>query len=413
MAHISISKFTSQLTFLLVLLISQPSLASIPAQSLQSHEFPMTEMVGYQTQFWYLIFSRYNSKHAVIHDTVYPNIIVDVIDFQAFAKRYNNGRAFSRAERRDIANRYLKRYEQAIEQVRRDGLKPKRGQAMESRILSVYSNHPEGIKHLKAGKVSLRYQTGLSDEFARAAERAQNYLPYMERIFRRHGLPHELTRIAFVESMFNEQALSKVGASGIWQFMPATARQFMLVNRHIDERNSPIKASEAAARLLAHNYKRLKSWPLAITAYNHGAGGMARAVRVLGTRDIDHIIRNYQAKSFGFASRNFYAEFLAARAVYQTRFNHLFQPASNPLNISNIKLPYPMSVHQLVRYTPLNEEMIKRYNACLKSDLFGKNRYQVLPRDFELIVPLPLANEVQAAVRRIAISQNNTRGNRS
>ncbi|MFW7380173.1 MAG: lytic transglycosylase domain-containing protein [Oligoflexus sp.] len=394
-------------------LSNKPAIAMDSAKIGQSVEFPMPQMVSYQTQFWYQIFSRYTSSQAVIHDVVYPNIIIDVIDFQAFAKRYNGGQAFSRKQRREIAERYQKRYEEAIVRIRQEGPKQAARHAMEKRVLSVYSHHPEGIKYLLKGEVGLRYQTGLADEFARAARRAQSYLPYMERIFRRHQVPTELTRIAFVESMFNESALSKVGASGIWQFMPATAKQFMLVNHQIDERNSPIKATEAAARLLASNYKRLKTWPLAITAYNHGAGGMSRAVRTIGTRDLGEIIKNYQSNSFGFASRNFYAEFLAARAVYETRYDHRYQPSPNPLNISNIKLTQPVSIHQLVAYTPLDEETIKRYNGCLSPKLFKHQRYQLLPRDFELIVPINLAHDVRAAMQRIIVSQNHRQGNRS
>jgi len=414
MTFMSYQKFTTIYALLLLgLLTGRSAAAAINSSAVGSIEYPMPEMVSHQTQFWYLIFSRYSSSQAVIHDTIYPNIIIDVIDFQSFAKRFNDGKSFTREQRRDIANRYQKRYEMAIERIRREGPKSAGKHAMEKRILSVYSNHSEGMRHLLKGDPSLRYQTGLADEFARAAERAQNYLPYMERIFRSHNLPIELTRIAFVESMFNESALSKVGASGIWQFMPATAQQFMLVNSNIDERNSPIKATEAAARLLSRNYSSLKTWPLAITAYNHGAGGMSRAVRTVGTRDLGEIIKNYRSKSFGFASRNFYAEFLAARAVYETRYNHLYQPSPNPMNISNIKLTRPISLHQLVRYTPLDEETIRKYNGCLNPQLFKGNRYHLLPQNFELIVPQSIANDVRIAVHRLIVSENRRQGNRS
>ena len=83
----------------------------------------------------------------------------------------------------------------------------------------------------------------------------------MEQIFEDHNIPKNLTRIAFVESMFNEKAISKVGASGVWQFMPSTAKDFIIVDKYIDERNSPIKATEAAAKLLKANFKLLGSWP--------------------------------------------------------------------------------------------------------------------------------------------------------
>jgi membrane-bound lytic murein transglycosylase D len=83
----------------------------------------------------------------------------------------------------------------------------------------------------------------------------------------------------------------------------------------IDERNDPWIATIAASRLLRANYERTRSWPLALTGYNHGIGGMERAARQLGTRDMATIIERYKSRSFGFASRNFYCEFLAALEV--------------------------------------------------------------------------------------------------
>jgi membrane-bound lytic murein transglycosylase D len=410
--------FTTVLLFVIGWQLSPtPGAASWLAPKKQSdvayHRFPVPKQVSYQAQFWRLIFSHYTGSHAVIHDPVLPNIVIDVIDFNAFADRFNDGQSFPYSQRRQIAERYIARYEKAISRLQREGRKAVRHGAMEKRIYNVYRNHPEGKKRLFSDPITLRYQTGLADEFRLAARRAQKYLPYMERIFRHHGVPAELTRIAFVESMFNEKAVSKVGASGIWQFMPTTARRFMLVNRYFDERNSPIKASTAAARLLAHNYKRLKTWPLAITAYNHGAGGMARAVRRVGTRDLGQIIRQYSHPSFGFASSNFYAEFLAAKSVYKRRHDHRFRHKHNPMSITHIKLPKPVSVHQLIRYTPLDESTLKRYNACLKPNVFERDRYRLLPRDYQIIVPKQLASRVQRALRHIIVSANRKRGYRS
>jgi hypothetical protein len=79
----------------------------------------------------------------------------------------------------------------------------------------------------------------------------------------------------------------------------------------VDERRDPIASTRAAARYLRVLHHRLKSWPLAISAYNHGPGGIVRAVHSAGSTDIGDIIRRHHSARFGFASRNFYAEFLA------------------------------------------------------------------------------------------------------
>src|SRR4029450_7193723 len=94
--------------------------------------------------------------------------------------------------------------------------------------------------------------------------------------------------------------------------MPATGRLYMEVSSSVDERRDPIASTRAAARYLSRSYERLGNWPLAITSYNHGPNGMARAIGGAGSANIVNIIRYYGGPGFGFASRNFYAEFLAA-----------------------------------------------------------------------------------------------------
>ena len=97
--------------------------------------------------------------------------------------------------------------------------------------------------------------------------------------------------------------------------MPATGRIYgMTVNRTIDERLDPILAANAAARYLGDAHRKLGTWPLAITSYNHGQGGMANAKRMHGD-DIGRIVHDYKGRYFGFSSRNFYASFMAAREV--------------------------------------------------------------------------------------------------
>ena len=91
-------------------------------------------------------------------------------------------------------------------------------------------------------------------------------------MLKRHGVPEEIAALPHVESSFNPEAYSKVGAAGLWQFMPSTAKRFMRVDGIVDERLDPYSATEAAANLMLYNYRLLGSWPLTVTAYNHGPG---------------------------------------------------------------------------------------------------------------------------------------------
>jgi membrane-bound lytic murein transglycosylase D len=372
--------------------------------------FPATPLVKAQSEFWIKVFRRYKSSATLIHDPEFVDVIIDVVDFDNFKTKYNNGRPFNRNEKREILNRYVERYQIAINRLQKVGKKALEYGPMEQRVLQVYSKRKETLSRLFTEEIYLRTQQGMSDEFERAAERANIYLPYMERIFKNRGLPHELTRIAFVESMFNKTALSKVGASGVWQFMPDTARTYMTVNSYIDERLSPLKASYGAAMLLEQNHKLLKVWPLAITAYNHGAGGMQRAVRTVGSRNMDDIIRRYQSGSFGFASRNFYSEFLAARQVYKDLYEKDKTPHKNPLKIDHIRLDKPVTVHQLLTHTPLNQEILKEYNRCLLPKAFA-NKHHPLPVGFEIIVPQALSPQVRQSLKTLRKNPTVARGN--
>jgi membrane-bound lytic murein transglycosylase D len=160
----------------------------------------------------------------------------------------------------------------------------------------------------------LRFQLGQRDIFTRGIYFSGRYLRQMEEIFRQEGLPIELTRVPFVESSFNLKARSRVGASGIWQFMRSSARSYMRMDSSADERNDPLRATHAAAKKLRDNFAMLKSWPLAITAYNHGSSGVKRLTEKMGTTDIVELI-DVRKGRFKFASASFFASFLAALDV--------------------------------------------------------------------------------------------------
>lgn len=273
--------------------------------------FPSSPILEPRVQFWEKIFSRYPSHQIVIHDKDDVNLILGVIQLrsQGFDSMDSPG-----ADR--FVQMTLRRYTETLRGFTERGSAMRHEHALAATIWEACQN-PQARARLLTGRITLRTQAGLADTFREAYRTSRLYLPRMERIFREHGLPPELTRIVFVESMFNIKARSKVGASGLWQLMPRTARAYLRVNRHVDERNSPFKATEAAAKILHSNYQELGNWPLAITAYNHGLGGMKRAVAQTGSRKLSVIIQEYRSPSFGFASSHFYAEFLAALRVHE------------------------------------------------------------------------------------------------
>jgi membrane-bound lytic murein transglycosylase D len=153
-----------------------------------------------------------------------------------------------------------------------------------------------------------------------------------------------------------------------------------------DERYHPLRASEAAARHLEENYEALRSWPLAITAYNHGRAGMKRAVRRVGTRDLGEIVDRYRSRTFGFASRNFYAEFVAAAVVYENR-EHYFPGVSPlpPLEFEEFVPELYVPLAALAKGAGVDAELLREINPALSREVWAGHLY--LPRGYPLMVP--------------------------
>ncbi|HRC87834.1 MAG TPA: lytic transglycosylase domain-containing protein, partial [Thermoanaerobaculia bacterium] len=282
--------------------------------------FPVPDSLLSNVNFWTDIFARYSSHQVVLHDELVPQRIYRLLDFTSLDNAITSD-VLKKRRREAVVKQGLAEVGGLLRKLAAGdaaALESEEGQ----RVTALFGGSPTRGELLAAAQ-NLRAQPGLSDIFAGAITRAGRYLPHLEEIFRGYGLPVELTRLPFIESMFQLNARSKVSAGGMWQIMPATGRRFLRVGREVDERFDPLSAGTAAAQILTENYQMLGSWPLALTAYNHGPYGVARAVSQLGTRDIGTICAAWKGKAFGFASRNFYAEFVAAATLFENR-EHFF-----------------------------------------------------------------------------------------
>ncbi len=190
----------------------------------------------------------------------------------------------------------------------------------------------------------------------------------MQQIFRDRGLPIELTYLPIVESSYDINARSNVGALGMWQFMRTTGRQYMRVDRSIDERRDPIESTRAAAAFLQQSYDILGSWPLAITAYNFGPGGMARAVAAIESDNLVDLIGQYNHPYWGFAPKNFYAEFLAAVEIGKN-VNQYFPELQldSPVAVKEVELKNSVSVVALAKSTGLTKDQLLGWNPALSA----------------------------------------------
>ncbi|MCE2557605.1 MAG: LysM peptidoglycan-binding domain-containing protein [Acidobacteria bacterium] len=282
--------------------------------------FPVPESLEPAVEFWKKVFVTYTSDQVVLHDERHLDVIYSVVDMSDLRTLGSSELQIDRARIKRVRAE-MSRVSRALRDLAAG--RPVMNLPADLRSIPTRMEHVAGgrSKYRRAAGM-VRGQRGLRNRFEEAIETSGMFMPGIERTLSEYGLPLEIRCLPFVESMFNYRARSKVGASGAWQFTASTGRAFLQMDEAVDARSDVLLAAAGAARKLRRDYESLEAWPLALTAYNHGAGGMARAVRRLGTRDIAVVVEKYKSRTFGFASRNFYAEFIAAVISYVERESH-------------------------------------------------------------------------------------------
>ncbi len=355
-------------------------------KDLIGEDFSVPEGLRDRVGFWFDIYTKYDSHNRIIHHSLYPWIIFEVVDVTDII---NSDTPRVRWLRNVKADKHVEKEVAGIRKALKDlsrGQKVNLENPYHVAAATALAALPGSLKsNAKKALSNVRVQTGQRNFFQEGLEVSPLYLKGMEEIFRSHNVPVELTRLPFVESSFNKHAVSKVGASGVWQFMDSTGSKFMMVQAHIDERNSPFKATEGAARLLKENHMILKrSWPLAVTAWNHGPSGVRRAMKGAGSQDLTVIVSKYRSKSFDFASSNFYSEFLAALHA-EKYHDEMFKGLNyeKQLDLHTVKLARQVSAKELLRLSGLSKEDFLLFNPDLKRAI-AKNAS--VPRGFKLML---------------------------
>jgi len=272
-----------------------------------SHTFPVPAEIQDNVDFWRHVYGVWSRSEVAIHDDEHLGVIYEVTRIPGLTQASYN--QLQQSWLKDRVDHYRFRLADLERRVRNN-----QPLTADDKALLAKFDRAGGVAALYGASERVRAQRGIREKFRRGVEISGRYDRTFREIMRQYGLPEDLAYLPHVESSFQSNARSSAGASGIWQFMPATGRQYMTVNGHIDERYDPITAAQGAARYLSEAHRRLGSWPLAITSYNHGQGGIANAKSQQGG-DIGRIVRHYKGSAFGFASRNYYAEFIAAREV--------------------------------------------------------------------------------------------------
>ena len=354
-----------------------PTLAALGLfASLEAAADPLPRPQGLEpnVRFWSRIYSEVDTHGGLIHDSERLDVVYETLSFPEGLTGRERERRIEQAKRRYAAILLQLAAGQRSEP-----------SAEAERVLALW---PAGTTDatLRAAARNVRFQLGQADKFRAGLIRASQWRTHIERVLAEEGVPKELAALPHVESSFNPRAYSRVGAAGLWQFMRSTGRRYMRVDDVVDERMDPHKASVAAARLLGYNFRQIESWPLAITAYNHGLTGMVRAARTLGTRDIATIVARYQSRSFGFASRNFYAEFLAASEIDREPERFFGRLETLPeIEYEVVVLDHFYRIRSLQQALGVDLEALRENNLALRPPVWSGAKY--VPRGYELRVP--------------------------
>ena len=348
--------------------------------------FPQPPELQPDVDFWISIFTRYSTDEGVLHDNRNLGVVYARLDMPANLSRRERSRRVGQVRKG------LQETLRSLASGKRDNLA-----AEEARVLALWPADVSNEELAEAAR-RIRWQHGLSDRFEDGLRRAGRWRGYVNEQFAALGVPLELAALPHVESSYNPDARSHVGASGIWQFTRSTGRRYMRVDHVVDERNDPFAATRAAGRLLAYNHSITGNWPMAITAYNHGLAGVRRAMRLHGDDALVDILRNYRGRTFGFASRNFYVAFLAAKEVDQNPEKYFpgLTPDA-PTDYAAVRLPSHVSVDGLVKAAGVRESVLKKHNPGLQATIWEGSKH--LPRGYELRLPtsatsVPLADVI-------------------
>jgi membrane-bound lytic murein transglycosylase D len=297
----------------------------------QNPYFPKPPLLEPNVDFWKQIYTEYGVGDFVLHDRNNLGVIYGVV---RVGDTTNQGRAATLA--RSEIQRLREKHQDILTKLAA-GVPPEE-LGPEGVSVSQAWGCPCPPDVLLRAADSIRVQQGLRQKVDEGLRRARKLLPRILAILREHKLPMELAALPMVESSYNPQAFSKAGAVGLWQFIRSTGKEYLTITRKRDDRRDPIRATDAAAHLLRHNYDTLGSWPLAIVAYNHGREGILTARAAVGSSAIEEIIARYSGPRFGFASRNFYAEFLAALEVVRPAIlEHTQPPNARPLLSAGVR----------------------------------------------------------------------------
>ena len=355
--------------------------------------FPLPDALRPAVDFWTRVYTEVDSSAGYVHDNRNLDIVYETLNFKPHSKP---------RRQKEVITATIQRYRKALRVLaggKREDLSEDEKKLVELWGVSASS------ETLNTAANNLRFQRGQSDRFRDGVIRSGAWEIAILDTLKNAGIPGALAVIPHIESSYNPSVRSLAGAVGLWQFTRMAGTKHLRVDHVVDERLEPLKSTMAATAKLKHNYEVLNSWPLAITAYNSGLSRVRDAVRKTGSKDISVIVREYKGKRFGFASRNFYAAFLAVVSIaknIKSYFGLLIRNTPEEYQIA--EMPAYLEARVLADSLSVGQGVLKQLYPALQYSVWNGSKY--IPRGYYLKLP-PNENGDDASVllERIAATE--------
>jgi membrane-bound lytic murein transglycosylase D len=339
--------------------------------------FVVPERIKNDVDFWAKVYREWDNHQVIFYDSktklIYDVVNLPKIENEISSLKYKNDVSKKHNEIIGILKKIVGKKSIDKKDVQTTNIY----QILKKHALTSDKDLPERLRH----------QNGLRGQFEYGLKISGRYADEMKALLKAHGLPEELLAMVFVESLFYLSAMSSAGASGPWGFLKETAiNSGIHVNNFINERQDWVISTLAAANYLKRAKQGLSEWPLIITSYNYGYSGMKRAVNNLGTKDFSTILDNHESPIFGYASKSYYAEFLAALDTLKNHVKYFPKLKKDEIcKYDLVQIKRPLAIDDMISAGAIAKEDLLLYNPGLtKRTMLGQ---EVIPKDFVLRVP--------------------------
>jgi membrane-bound lytic murein transglycosylase D len=360
--------------------------------------FPCSEALKTRASFWMNVYSRWDNR-AVFHDPEEPARVYAVLDDGTHCPlRSETEPAIIRSKRTELKELILSVLE------KRDHNNPSYTQT-EAYIRDLFVDADS--EEMEEAADNIRCQQGIKGIFVAGLKRYGTYKSHILEELRQRNLPEDFQYLPFVESAYTPDVYSRVGAAGLWQLMPRTAkRKGLVVSTEIDQRLDPYDSTRAAVAFIAESIypmisrailsemsdsAEISPGPFVLASYNYGPAGMSRAIRNIGI-DYEEIIETYKSRRFGNAVKNFYPSFLAARelASHPEKYFGSIE-LSQPVTFAEAILPVYASPQRISEALNIPLPELRNLNPSILEKVWepseAKEKY-LIPRGFTLKVPV-------------------------